>query len=50
MTLAAALLFAALSAPFQPVTAANTAQPPQVFVRDPSAQAAPGETGHIFGL
>jgi hypothetical protein len=35
---------------FQPVTAANTAQPPQVFVRDTSAQAQTGDNAHDFGL
>ena len=48
--LAAAVLVALASATFQPVTAANTAQPPQVFVRDTSAQAQTGENAHDWGL
>ncbi len=43
-------MFALASATFQPVTAATTAQPPQVFVRDNSAQAHTGENPHDFGL
>jgi hypothetical protein len=48
MLAAVLLTFAAVA--FQPITAANTAQPPQVFVRDASAQAQTGEFGHDFGL
>jgi hypothetical protein len=48
--LAAAVLIALASATFQPVTAATTAQPPQVFVRDTSAQAETGENPHDWGL
>lgn len=48
--LAAAVLFALASATFQPVTAATTAQPAQVFVRDSSAQADTGENPHDWGL
>ena len=48
--LAAAVLIALASATFQPVTAATTAQPPQVFVRDSSAQAQTGEYPHDWGL
>jgi hypothetical protein len=46
----AAVLFALASATFQPVTAATTAQPPQVFVRDPSVQAQTGVGAHDWGL
>jgi hypothetical protein len=48
--LAAAVLIALSSAAFQPVTPATTAQPPQVFVRDSSAQAQTGENPHDWGL
>ena len=48
--LAAAVLFALATATFQPVTAATTAQPPQVFVRDASAQAQTGDNPHDWGL
>jgi len=48
--LAAAVLIALAGATFQPVTAANTAQPPQVYVRDTSAQAQTGENAHDWGL
>ncbi len=44
------MLFALASATFQPVTAATTAQPPQVFVRDSSAQAQTGDNPHDWGL
>ena len=44
------MLFALVSATFQPVTAATTAQPPQVFVRDPAAQAQTGDNPHDWGL
>jgi len=44
------VLFALVSATFQPVTAATTAQPPQVFVRDPSVQAQTGANAHDWGL
>ncbi len=44
------MLFALASATFQPVTAATTAQPPQIFVRDPSAQAQIGDNAHDWGL
>lgn len=43
-------LLAAVTATFQPVTPATTAQPPQVFVRDASAQALTGDGGHDYGL
>lgn len=46
----AAVLLALASATFQPVTAANTAQPPQVFVHDNSAQAQTGDYPHDWGL
>ncbi|GAC1571227.1 MAG: hypothetical protein NVS3B7_01050 [Candidatus Elarobacter sp.] len=47
----AAVLFALASATFQPVSAATTAQPPQVFVRDAAVQAqTAGEDAHDFGL
>jgi hypothetical protein len=46
----AAVLLALAAVAFQPITAANTAQPPQVFVRDASAQPVSGENGHDFGL
>jgi hypothetical protein len=45
----AAVLFALVSATFQPVTAATTAQPPQVFVRDPAAQVQTGDNAHDYG-
>ena len=48
--LAAAALLALASATFQPVTAATTAQPPQVFVRDASAQAQTGDNPHDYGI
>jgi hypothetical protein len=48
--LAAAVIVALAAATFQPVTAANTAQPPQVYVRDASAQAQTGENAHDWGL
>jgi hypothetical protein len=48
--LAAAVLVALASATFQPVTAATTAQPPQVYVRDSSAQAQTGDNAHDWGL
>jgi hypothetical protein len=48
--LAAAVLLALASATFQPVTAVTTAQPPQVFVRDASAQAQTGDNPHDYGL
>jgi hypothetical protein len=48
--LAAAVLLALASATFQPVTAATTAQPPQVFVRDASAQAQTGDNPHDYGI
>lgn len=44
------MLLALASATFQPVTAATTAQPPQVFVRDASSQAQTGEGAHDWGL
>jgi hypothetical protein len=46
----AAVLLTLAAAAFQPVTAATTAQPPQVFVRDASAQAQTGDNPHDFGL
>jgi len=46
----AAVLIALTTAMFQPVNAATTAQPPQVFIRDPGVQADPGENGHVLGL
>jgi len=46
----AAVLLSLAAVAFQPVTAATTAQPPQVFVHDASAQAQPGEGGHDWGL
>jgi hypothetical protein len=46
----AAVLLALASATFQPVNAETTAQPPQVFVRDTSAQAQTGEGAHDWGL
>ena len=46
----AAVLLTLAAVAFQPITAANTAQPPQVFVRDASAQPVSGENGHDFGL
>lgn len=46
----AAVLFALATATFQPVTAATTAQPPQVFVRDPAVQAQTGDNAHDWGL
>ena len=48
--LAAAVLVALTSATFLPVTAATTAQPPQVYVRDVSAQAQTGANAHDHGL
>lgn len=39
-----------MTATFQPVTAANTAQPPQVFVRDNGAQAQTGDFAHDWGV
>ena len=48
--LAAAVLVALAGATFQPVTAATTAQPPQVYVRDASAQAQTGANPHDWGL
>ncbi|HEY0381601.1 MAG TPA: hypothetical protein VGC72_05330 [Candidatus Elarobacter sp.] len=48
--LAAAVLLALASATFQPVTAATTAQPPQVFVRDASAQPQTGDNPHDYGI
>jgi hypothetical protein len=48
--LAAAVLVALAAATFQPVTAATTAQPPQVFVRDASAQAQTGDNPHDYGI
>ena len=50
--LAAAIIVALAGATFQPVTAATTAQPPQVFVRDASAPAQTGDNGraHDSGL
>ena len=55
MLAAATVLFTLVAAAlqplvFQPVTAANTAQPPQVFVRDTSAQAQTGDNAHDWGL
>ena len=44
------MLFALVSATFQPVTAATTAQPPQVFVRDPRAPGDIGDNAHDVGL
>ena len=44
------VLLAYATATFQPVTAATTSQPAQVFVRDTSSQAQPGENGHVWGL
>ncbi len=44
------MLLALASATFQPVTAATTAQPPQVFVRDASAQAQTGDNPHDYGI
>jgi len=46
----ATVLLALGLATFQPVTAATTAQPPQVFVRDASAQAQTGDNPHDYGL
>jgi len=46
----AAVLLALAGATFQPVTAATTAQPPQIFVRDASVQAQTGEGAHDWGL
>ncbi|HEY0614942.1 MAG TPA: hypothetical protein VGC96_09895 [Candidatus Elarobacter sp.] len=46
----AAVLLTLAAVQFQPVTAATTAQPPQVFVRDPSAQPQSGEFAHDFGF
>jgi hypothetical protein len=51
--LAAAVIIALASATFQPVTAATTAQPSQVFVRDSAAPAQLAEAGggaHDAGL
>ena len=44
------MLLAYATATFQPVDATTTSQPAQVFVRDASAQAQPGDGGHDFGL
>ena len=44
------VLLALAGATFQPVTAATTAQPPQVFVRDASAQAQTGDNPHDYGI
>src|ERR1700719_716935 len=46
----AALLLAFAAATFQPVTPTTTSQPADVFVRDASAQAQPGPTGHDLGF
>jgi hypothetical protein len=46
----AAVLLASVVATFQAITPATTAQTPQVFVRDASVQAQPGDGGHDFGL
>lgn len=46
----AAVLLAYAAATFQPVNAATTSQPPQVFVHDASAQAQTGDNPHDFGL
>jgi hypothetical protein len=46
----AAVLLTLAAVTFQPVNAATTAQPPQVFVRDASAQAQTGEGAHDWGL
>jgi hypothetical protein len=46
----AAVLLAFATAMFQPVDAATTSQPVQVFVHDNSAQAQPGDGGHNWGL
>jgi hypothetical protein len=50
MLAAATVLLSLVAVTFQPVTAANTAQPPQVFVRDTSAQAQTGDNAHDWGL
>src|ERR1700682_2421699 len=46
----AAVLLAFATATFQPVDAATTSQPVQVFVHDNSAQAQSGDGGHNWGL
>jgi hypothetical protein len=46
----AAVLLTYATAMFQPVDAATTSQPVQVFVHDNSAQAQPGDGGHDWGL
>ncbi len=46
----AAVFLTLAAVTFQPVTAVNTAQPPQVFVRDVSAQAQTGDNAHDWGL
>ena len=50
MLAAVTIALSLVAVAFQPVTAANTAQPPQVFVRDASAQAQTGDNPHDFGL
>ena len=44
------MLLALVTAAFQPVTPATSAQAVEVFVRDPGAQAQPGPDGHDYGL
>ncbi len=46
----AALLLGLITASFEPVTPETTAQPSEVFVRDPAAQAQRGPGGHAWGL
>src|ERR1700733_4421074 len=50
MLAAATVMLSLAAVAFQPVTAANPAQPPQVFVRDASAQPQAGDNPHDFGL
>jgi len=46
----AAFVLGLITATFEPVTPATSAQPPEVFVRDPAAQPARGPGGHAWGL
>jgi hypothetical protein len=46
----AAILLALGAVAFQPVSPATTAQPSDVFVRDPAAQAQPDPGGHVWGI
>jgi hypothetical protein len=46
----AALFLGLITATFEPVTPDTTAQPSEVFVRDPSSQAQRGPGGHAWGL